>query len=193
MASSEVQAFDVTIPAGTAQAAPQTTAIATGIRILNGVFITFPDGCGGLVGIRLTMGGVPVVPRNDGAWIKGNGRVVPYQLEGYPDSGAWQLTGYNTDIFDHTISIEMLLSQPGAQPPPPGLAAVVTVDAAQLAPVPDIAAILPPLPEAPPAESLPAEPPAPPAPPPPPPASPAPAAPVTFTGAPIIATPKGRQ
>lgn len=105
----EVRTFDVTIPTGTAQASPITTDLVLPIRTVEGVELVIPDGCAGLVGFRLTMAGTPVIPTNLGAWLVSNGEVIRWPLEGYPDSGAWQLQGYNTDLFDHTIYVRFLL------------------------------------------------------------------------------------
>lgn len=117
----EVRSFAVTLPAGTAQAAPATTALTMPPRTVESVELVIPDGCAGLVGFRLTMAGTPVIPTNLGAWLVSNGEVIRWPLEGYPDSGAWQLQGYNTDLFDHTIYARFLLglvtaTNPAASP-----------------------------------------------------------------------------
>lgn len=112
----EVRVFDVTLSAQTPKASPVTTPLALPPRTVQGVELVIPDGCSGLVGFRLTMAGTPVIPTNLGAWLISNGEVIRWPLEGYPDSGAWQLQGYNTDLFDHTITVRFLLGLlgPGA-------------------------------------------------------------------------------
>lgn len=139
--ASEIRSFQVTIPAGTPVSAPFTQAIAFPPRTVVQVDWQVPPGPSGLMGWALTVAGQPVIPRNPGSYIVADGVQRSWPLEGYPDQGAWQVTGYNTDIYPHTVYLDLLLEQNGTQtaqpvqiansdlssPPPPAAPPVVPV------------------------------------------------------------------
>lgn len=105
----EVRAFAVTIPAGTPEASPVTQDIFFPVREVTAVSWKVPPGPSGLMGWRLTMsGGNPVVPAA-GGWIVADGQADTWPLQDLPDSGAWEVTGYNTGAYDHTVYLTFLL------------------------------------------------------------------------------------
>lgn len=107
--AAEIRSFAVTIPAGTPLAAPATTSLFFPPRIVTAVRWRVPPGPSGLMGWRLTMsGGVAVIPTG-GGWVIADNESATWPLTGQPDSGAWELTGYNTDIYDHTVYLDFLL------------------------------------------------------------------------------------
>lgn len=130
----EVWVFSVTVPAGTASAAPQVTATTMPPRIVRRIEVTVPPGPAGSLGFRIGMAGQQVLPVNAGSWIITDNEHIGWDVSNLPDSGAWQVIGYNTGSQPHTIQVRYLvdvpqLSQPG-QP-------VTPLPADLLAPVPD--------------------------------------------------------
>ena len=117
----EVRALAATIPAKTLVAAPVTIDMALPVRTVVGLELVIPDGVAGLVGFRMTMGGVQVIPVNLGSWIIGNNEVISWPLDNYPNSGAWQLQGYNLDLFDHTIYARFQLNPVTGAPSAPAV------------------------------------------------------------------------
>ena len=118
----EVRSFAVTIPAGTAVATPQTTALTIPPRIVRWVRLRVPPGPAGSVGFRLASGGVQVIPWDPGTWLVYDNESTQWDLEGQLQTGAWQLQGYNIGRWDHTIYVTM-----GLDPlPGPGGAAGLT-------------------------------------------------------------------
>lgn len=110
----EVRSFRVTIPAGTLQSAPLITHITIPPRVVSAVHWKVPPGPSGLMGWQLTMsGGVAVIPTGGGYIIADNSDVT-WPLAGFPNSGAWEVTGYNTDIYPHSIYLDFLLDLVGA-------------------------------------------------------------------------------
>jgi hypothetical protein len=101
----ETYRFAVTVPAGTLQSAPQVTALQMPARVVRRVSIKVPPGPHGLLGIQLTSGGLQMIPINAGQFLTPDGVTLIYDLDGYIDSGAWQLTAYNTGAFPHTPEI----------------------------------------------------------------------------------------
>lgn len=101
----EVRHFAVTVPAGTTQAAPLVQDTPVSVRILRRVEWVFPPGCGGLVGFYFSMGGVQVIPSLPLAWIVEEGTSGGLDVDGQPDSGAWQVTAYNLGANPHTLQV----------------------------------------------------------------------------------------
>lgn len=108
--SREIREFQFTIPAGTALATPVTQAISFPTRIVDRIEITVPPGPFGFMGFSIGAAGVPIIPANPGGWIVTNDEKISWDLNGYIDSGAWQVNGYNTGQYNHTIYLRFLLS-----------------------------------------------------------------------------------
>ena len=125
--SREVRKFTVTVPAGTAIATPQTSSIAFPVRIVRTVEWRVPQGSLGVMGWQLAMGGVQVVPFGSDTWVIADGTAGSFTLDGYPDSGAWQVIAYNTGAFAHSVFLTFhldLVEQP--KPVPQQLAGPLT-------------------------------------------------------------------
>lgn len=108
--ASRVEAFDVTIPAGTTAANPLEVATAWSPGELVGVEIVIPDGHNGLTGMRLLLAHAQAIPHTIGAWLIGNDDTLEYNILGLPNTGAWSVLGYNTDIFDHMFHVRYLVA-----------------------------------------------------------------------------------
>ena len=107
--AAEVRSFAVTIPAGTAQDDPYTADIYFPARDVVAVSWRVPPGPSGLMGWRLTMSGGQVVIPTGGGWIVADDQYDTWPLTGFPDSGYWEVTGYNTGAYDHTVYLDFLL------------------------------------------------------------------------------------
>lgn len=103
MTYDEVWEFNLTIPAHTPVAAPVVLPCVMPARIVDLFHWRVPAGHGGLTGFRLSMGGVQVFPRNAGAFIIANGEQDTWPVKNVPDSGAWDITAYNTGNNPHLI------------------------------------------------------------------------------------------
>lgn len=109
----EVRSFAVTIPAGTPVTAPYTQDIFFPARIVTGIHWKVPPGPSALMGWRLTMSGGNAVIPTGGGWIIADDEDATWPLADQPDSGAWELTGYNTDIYQHTVYVDFFLDLVG--------------------------------------------------------------------------------
>lgn len=112
---SEIRPFAVTIPALTPLATPLVTPIVFPPRVVTAIRWKVPPGPSGLMGWALTVAGNPVIPRQQGTYFITDNDADTWPLEGYPDQGQWQLTGYNTDIYPHTVYLTFLLDQISSQ------------------------------------------------------------------------------
>lgn len=139
--AAEVRSFSATIPAGTPKAAPVNVAIAMPVRIVTQVDWRVPDGPSGLFGWLLAMGGVPVQPQPAGTFIVANNQSGIWHLVGAPDSGAWQVRGYNTGTSPHTVYLDFHCELPERAP-----AMLPLLTAYELGPAPDLSRAGPPVP-----------------------------------------------
>lgn len=115
----EIREFAVLVPAGTAKAVPLVTDISFPAREVIGVSWRVPPGPSGLMGWALTSAGAPVIPIQPGGYVVTDNESATWDLEGYLDSGNWQVTAYNTGLYDHTVYLTFRLDLIGAAAPSP--------------------------------------------------------------------------
>jgi len=132
----EVRHLTATIPAGTASTAPAVVSIAFPPRTVRTIDWRVPPGPSGLMGWRLTMGGVQVLPDDSAPWVIDDNHAGTFVTDGYPDSGAWQVTGYNTGIYAHSVYLTFHLDLPKVPQPARSL-----INPVLLMPLPDIRAL----------------------------------------------------
>lgn len=115
----EIREFVVTVPAGTAKAAPAVTNISFPGRVVDAISWRVPPGPSGLMGWQLTSAGTPVIPIQQNTFMVTDNQSDTWYLEDYLDSGNWQVSAYNTGIYPHSVYLTFLLSLPGAGATPP--------------------------------------------------------------------------
>lgn len=118
-AATRIEAFQVTAPKGTPQAAPLEIATPWNPGELVRVEIIVPDGVTYLAGLRLLLAHARSIPTTAGSWIIANDEKIELETVGYPTSGAWSAQVYNTDIFDHTFHIRFHVADFAVTNPPP--------------------------------------------------------------------------
>lgn len=134
--------FVVTIPAGTAKAAPVTTPLVMPVQIVRRIEWRVPNGPMGTMGWLLAMSGVPVLPvSQQSVYIVANSETGAWDTAGYPDSGAWQVTGYNTGSNPHSVYLTFHLDNIRREA---GLLPLLS--AYELGPSPDLSRAGPPVP-----------------------------------------------
>jgi hypothetical protein len=107
------------VPAGTMKSAPLVTDISFPERLVLAVSWRVPPGPSGLLGWALTSAGTPVIPIQPQTYVITDNQADTWDLEGYLDSGNWQVTAYNTGIYPHTVYLTFLLDLPGSVVVPP--------------------------------------------------------------------------
>lgn len=117
----EIRSFAVTIPAGTLQSAPLIQQVNFPPRIVTEIHWRVPPGPAGFMGWKLTMSkGQNVLPVN-GTYIVTDDLADRWLVTNQPDGGFWEVTGYNTDIYDHTVYLDFFLDLVGQSTPIPQL------------------------------------------------------------------------
>lgn len=129
--ATQIYSFQALIPAGTPLAAPVTTDCSFPAASVVGIRWRVPPGPSGFMGFQVTSDGAPVIPLGVGNYIVADDESAQWDIAGYQDSGAWQVTGYNTDSWDHSVYVDFLTVAPGADQPPS------TVNSAGTPPVAD--------------------------------------------------------
>lgn len=110
----ELRSFNVTVPAGTAQAAPVSFDVSSPARIVRRIDVTVPPGPRGEVGFYLANSFQQVIPFNAGQWVVANDEKMTWDLTDYVDSGSWQVIAYNTGFYPHTLQVRFHVDLPDA-------------------------------------------------------------------------------
>jgi hypothetical protein len=132
----DVYHFTVTIPTGSTAAAPAKVEIPLPVRVVDRIDWKVPPGPMGTMSFLISMGGVPVLPSHGQfAYVTTDGKDGFWELEDYPDSGGWEVTGYNTGGYSHTVLLTFSCHLPAPLKKP---AAAPRPAAWQLMPSPDL-------------------------------------------------------
>lgn len=114
--SDRVEWYAITIPAGTLKTALLTFPCVFQQGEVVEIDIIVPDGCNGAVGFFVGAGGSQYVPRTNGSFVVANGEYIVWPLSNGITSGSWSVTGYNTDLFDHTLQVSFRVNEVGPTP-----------------------------------------------------------------------------
>lgn len=101
----EIRPFTVTIPAGTTIASGFTASMQFPARIVTQIDVRIPPGPRGEVGFGIGTGGIIVVPYGGTDFIVTDDQYLSFPVENTLESGAWELLGYNTGAYDHTLRV----------------------------------------------------------------------------------------
>lgn len=99
----EIQHFTAMIPAHTAQNAPVTIQCPIPVRTVTQIDWRVPKGPMGVMGWQVAMGGVRVFPLGTTVYVLANGESGTWPVVNAPDSGAWEVIGYNTGTNAHSV------------------------------------------------------------------------------------------
>lgn len=95
-----------TIPKNTAITSPLTYEMTLPIGMIKKLWVEFPRGCAGLVGVRLFRGVQQIFPLPADVWLKTDNALMPFSFTHVVKSEPFKITitGYNNDdTYDHTI------------------------------------------------------------------------------------------
>lgn len=109
--SDRVEYFDATIPAGTPVGSPVTLPMVFDQGNVTQIEVKIPPGPSGNVGFHIQAGGSQYVPRTLGAWIIADDDYLIWPMDNAINSGSWALSGYNTDIYDHTLYVSFHVNE----------------------------------------------------------------------------------
>lgn len=116
--------FTITTAAGTAQASPQSTAIALGLVVLVTVEVRIPAGHSGQTGLRVDLVGRTIVPWSDsGSFLSGDNDYFTFDVDLEVDKQLSVVT-FNAGNFSHQHYIRFKVSDVALSSPLPGFAPI---------------------------------------------------------------------
>lgn len=137
----DIRHFTVTIPTGSTAASPAVIPLVMPVRVVVKIDWKVPPGAMGTTSFLVAMSGVPVLPvYGSSTYITTDGKDGTWELDKYPDSGGWEVIGYNTGTYAHTVDLTFYTNVPAPRP-----ARRTAITAAQLMPVPDLSHAGPPV------------------------------------------------
>lgn len=111
--ATQIFSFQCLIPANTPLSAPVTADCSFPDADVVGVRWRVPPGPSGFMGFQITSDGAPVIPAGQGNYIIADDEYQTWPVTGFQSSGSWQVTGYNTDNYDHSVYLDFLTVPPG--------------------------------------------------------------------------------
>lgn len=105
--------YDITIPANTPIANPATFPMVFLFGTVVEINVKVLSGPGGAMGFFIAAGGTQYVPRTAGHFVRPDDDYMVWPISNAINSGSWALTGYNTDVFDHSVQVGFHVNEIG--------------------------------------------------------------------------------
>jgi len=112
----EVRQFTVKCPTGYAPTAPFVEAIGMPSRIVRRISVRVPPGPRGLMGFQIAAAGVAIIPLDQAEWILADDETLTWDVDGYIQSGAWQVIMFNDGTWQHSIEVRFELDMVQSMP-----------------------------------------------------------------------------
>lgn len=100
-----LQVFLPIFPPGHDIGTAQSFATPLGPSRVSRILITWPAGCGGLVGMQVQASGGFAFPNQPGQFLLFDDYTYDLEVSNQTDTGNWSLFGFNRDSIEHEISI----------------------------------------------------------------------------------------
>ena len=118
--ATRIESFSVTIPKNTPSSAPVTVDLSFNPGQVDEIEIDIPPGSAGLMSWQLAYGDQSVIPHDSSQYITVDDTSLRWPLTDFPTGSGWAVTGYNTDIYDHTFQVRFLITEIGLSGAAPG-------------------------------------------------------------------------
>lgn len=97
--------FEPLLAPGNGSRAASVFPISLGDSIVRRILLTFPAGCGGLVGVAVTAGGTAAFPFNPGSYFSFDDYTYAFDVGTQIETGNWGLITYNADFTIHSVQV----------------------------------------------------------------------------------------
>lgn len=106
--ATDIFEFAVKVTAGTPKATPLVTQLPLGVCDVERIDVFVPPGPRGELHFYLSSGKNQIFPSNIGTYFTPENMDKEFPVSNQMDSGAWEITAYNTGQYDHTIYLAFL-------------------------------------------------------------------------------------
>jgi len=103
--ATEIHQFEALIPAGTPANAPVTIELGQANYEIESVDVEVPPGPSGLMEFYIALSGQQWIPFESGSFIRWNGKSGSWNTENQTVNGGWEVVGFNTGTYDHTVTV----------------------------------------------------------------------------------------
>lgn len=103
--AAEVHQFTATIPALTPKATPVVVKMPLNLFEIESIDLEVPPGPAGQMGFYLALSGQQWLPYEAGEFLVWDDRFDTWYLTEQPTSYGWEVHGYNTDTYDHSVVV----------------------------------------------------------------------------------------
>jgi hypothetical protein len=103
--ATEIHQFSAKIPAGTPSSAPVTINLGQANYEIESVDVEVPPGPSGLMEFCIALSGQQWIPFEMGEFIRWDNRAGSWQTENQTVNGGWEVIGFNTGEYDHTVTV----------------------------------------------------------------------------------------
>lgn len=69
------------------------------------ILLTFPAGCGGLVGVRIEAAGGYAFPNQPGQFLSFDDYTYAFDVTNQAQTGRWTKVAYNVDLIPHLVTV----------------------------------------------------------------------------------------
>lgn len=97
--------FKPLLTAGNGSFAASVFPTPLGDSIVRRILLTFPPGCGGLVGVAITAGGTAAYPFNPQSYFSFDDYTYGFDVGDQIKTGDWGLVTYNADFMIHSVQV----------------------------------------------------------------------------------------
>lgn len=105
MPVSQIRSFTCTFQPGSTPAAPVVVQCQFPVFQVDWIEVDVPDGPSGAMGFYIATSRQQYIPWNVGTYFVFNDVNKHWDLEDQPTSGDWQVYGYNTGTWPHTVYV----------------------------------------------------------------------------------------
>ena len=102
--------YNITVNAGDGGNTTTYYAFNFGDYSTETIYITFPAGCAGLVGVRLEFNDTPTYPAGSDQFWFYDDYVLQQDVSSQPTTGQWRAAFQNTDWNPHTLQFDFRLN-----------------------------------------------------------------------------------
>jgi|ERR1700749_836891 len=100
-----LKVFQPILPAGNGATNVLNFDTLLGASIVRRILITWPAGCGGLVGVRIEAGQGFAFPSDGVNFLSFDDYTYAFDVDNQIDSGQWRMVTYNRDFVVHLVQV----------------------------------------------------------------------------------------